>query len=185
MDRIMIGVVAGSARREAFSVKIAKAMAGMMPPEFEMRFLEIGNLPLFNQDYDDDGTTPAEWKAHRQAVKECDGYLFVTPEYNRSYTPAIKNALDIASRPFGQNVWGGKPGAVISTSPGKPGAFGANHHLRQVLAFLNVYTMQQPEVYLGGVDKILDAQGNITDDGTRKFLQAAADAFAAWVRRFV
>lgn len=114
-----------------------------------------------------------------------DGFLFVTPEYNRSMPAVLKNALDVASRPYGSNLWGGKPGAIISVSPGKPGAFGANHHLRQCMTFLNVYMMQQPEAYLGNVDGFFDENGAVKDAGTDQFLQSLADAFADWTGRFL
>jgi chromate reductase len=110
------------------------------------------------------------------------GFLFVTPEYKRSITAALKNALDIASRPFGQNVWNGKPGAIISVTPGKLGAFGANHHLRQPMVFLNILLLQQPEVYLGNVAKLFNERGEVIDQDTKDFLQTFAGAFARWVR---
>ena len=147
MAKVKIGIVVGSARRDSFSGQAARLLATMLPEHLEAHTLQIDQLPMFNQDYDDYGATPAAWQTFRQEVGEMAAYLFVTPEYNRSYPPLIKNALDIASRPYGQNAWAGKPGAVISVSPGKMGGFGANHHLRQVLSFLNVYVMQQPEVY--------------------------------------
>ena len=117
----------------------------------------------------------------RARVRAADGVLFVTPEYNRSVPGALKNALDVASRSYGQSAWNGKPGAVISASPGAIGGFGANHHLRQSLVFLNVPAMQQPEAYIGGADKLFDASGKLANDGTRKFLQQFIEAFANWV----
>lgn len=179
-----IGVIVGSLRRDSFSKAIAKNVASLMPEDFQAEMIEIGNLPIFNQDFDDDGETPESYKEFRQKIKEMDGFLFVTPEYNRSFPAVIKNALDVASRPYGQNVWGGKPGAIVSVSPGKLSAFGANHHLRQVLTFLNVYTMQQPEAYIGNVDTMLNPDGSVKEEGTVKFLQSIADAFADWVKRF-
>jgi chromate reductase len=112
-----------------------------------------------------------------------DGFLFVTPEYNRSIPSVLKNAIDVGSRPYGQSVWGGKPGAVISVSPGAIGGFGANHHLRQSLVFLDVPAMQQPEAYIGGAAQLFDAHGNITNETTREFLIKFMDAFAAWVAK--
>ena len=108
-----------------------------------------------------------------------------TPEYNRSVPPVLKNAIDVASRPYGQNLWDGKPGAIVSVSTGKISGFGANHHLRQSMAFLNVFMLQQPEAYVGNVDSILDSDGKISDEGSKKFLQSIADAFAQWVKKFV
>lgn len=184
MKKIRIGVVVGSLRKESFNRKVADNFMAMMPEDFDMIPVNI-DLPMFNQDYDDEGSTPKEWVAFRDEIASMDGFLFLTPEYNRSVPPVLKNALDIASRPYGQNQWDGKPGAIISASPGGQGAFGANHHLRQTLSFLNIYTMQQPEIYLAKVDAMLDEKGGIANDGTRAFLQSCADAFAAWVRRFI
>lgn len=184
MSKTRIGVLVGSLRKESFCKKTATFLSASMPEDFEMVPITIGNLAMFNQDFDDEGTTPAEWTKFRDEIKSLDGFLFVTPEYNRSYPPVLKNALDIASRPYGQNVWTGKPGAVVSVSPGKIGGFGANHHLRQCLTFLNVYVMQQPEAYVGNIADALDESGTITDPGTKKFLESIAGAFADWTRRF-
>ncbi|MGH7033065.1 MAG: NADPH-dependent FMN reductase, partial [Stellaceae bacterium] len=115
---------------------------------------------------------------------KADGVLFVTPEYNRSITGALKNAIDVGSRPYGKSAWNGKPGAVVSVSPGAIGAFGANHHVRQTLVFLNVPTMPQPEAYLGGADKLFDAEGKIANPGTRDFLANFLTAFDRWIERF-
>lgn len=182
---ITIGVFVGSLRRDSLSRKVAETFQSLMPEKYELKIIDISKLQIFNQDYDDDGATPKEWEAFRKEVKELDGFLFVTPEYNRSIPPVLKNALDIASRPYGQNVWSGKPGAILSVSPGNIGGFGANHHLRQVLSFLNVYTMQQPEAYLSNIMDSLDEQGNITSDKTIKYMQNIADAFTAWLDRFI
>lgn len=184
MAEIIIGVIVGSLRRESYCRQVARYVAAQMPPDFKMRLLELGDLPIFNQDFDDDGTTPEAWKIFRAQVAELDGFLFVTPEYNRSLPAVLKNALDVASRPYGQNLWGGKPGAIISASPGRPGAFGANHHLRQCMTFLNVYMMQQPECYLGGVDALLAEDGEVKGEGARRILGTFAEAFADWVNRF-
>jgi chromate reductase len=184
MEKIKIGVFTGSLRKESFCRKTAQAIGGMVGGPFEMRPMEIGNLAMFNQDYDDEGRTPPEWRRFREEVKDLEGFLFVTPEYNRSFPPVLKNALDIASRPYGQNVWSGKPGAVISVSPGKLGGFGANQHLRQTMGFLNIILMQQPEAYIGDAASLFDERGELTNQGTRDFLQKFADAFTAWVQRF-
>ena len=117
----------------------------------------------------------------RDKIRSSDAVLFVTPEYNRSVPGVLKNALDVGSRPYGKSVWNGKPGAVVSASPGAIGGFGANHHLRQSLVFLNVPAMQQPEAYLGGADKFFDADGKLTNDGTRDFLKKFMEAYADWV----
>jgi chromate reductase len=122
------------------------------------------------------------WEAMRAQVRSSDAVLFVTPEYNRSVPGVLKNAIDIASRPYGKSALEGKPGAVISASPGAIGGFGANHHLRQSLVFLNVPAMQQPEAYIGGVNKLFDkASGKLTDDDTRDFLRKYMQAFASWI----
>lgn len=184
MKNIKIGVLVGSVRRDSFTRKVAEIITAYMPEHFEMKMIEIGDLSLFNQDYDDDGATPAPWVRFRKEISEMDGFLFLTPEYNRSYPPVLKNALDIASRPYGQNVWSGKPGAVISVSPGKIGGFGANHHLRQVLSFLNIYIMQQPESYIGEVNSVWDENGTV-QERSAKFLQGIADSYAKWVGLFV
>lgn len=181
---VTIGVFVGSLRRDSFCKKVANTFQSLMPDKYEMKSIDISKLQMYNQDYDDDGNTPMEWEAFRKEVKELDGFLFVTPEYNRSIPPVLKNALDIASRPYGQNVWSGKPGAIFSVSPGNIGGFGANHHLRQVLSFLNIYTMQQPEVYLSNIMNSLDEQGNISNESTIKFLNDIANAFAAWLDKF-
>ena len=183
MNKILIGVVIGSARKNSYSRKIAAAVCDRMPGAFEMRMMDIENLPMYNQDYDDEGRTPPAWSGFREAVKSLDGVFLVTPEYNRSFPPLLKNALDVASRPYGQNAWNGKPGAIISVSPGKIGAFGANHHLRQVTAFLNIPLMQQPEAYIGEAAALFDERGTLTSEGTGKFLADYAAAFAAWVEK--
>lgn len=182
---IKIGVFVGSLRRDSFCKKVAETFNCLMPENYEMKIIDIGSLQMYNQDFDDDGTTPKEWETFRKAVKELDGFLFVTPEYNRSIPPVLKNALDIASRPYGQNVWSGKPGAIISVSPGNIGGFGANHHLRQVLSFLNVYTMQQPEAYLSSITDSIDEQGNISSDRTIQYMQTIANGFVDWLDKFI
>jgi chromate reductase, NAD(P)H dehydrogenase (quinone) len=146
----------------------------------KLDIVEIGQLPLYNEDLET-AAPPAPWTAFRQRVKAADAVLFVTPEYNRSVPAALKNALDVGSRPYGAGVWDKKPGAIVSGSPGAIGGFGANHHLRQSLVFLNVPTMQQPEAYLSRADKLFDEQGKLANDGTRKFLQDFMQAFAKWV----
>ena len=181
--KITIGVASGSARKESYSRKVAAFAASRLPGNFETRMLHIGNLPMYNQDYDDEGKTPPEWTAFREEIQSLDGFLFVTPEYNRSFPSLLKNALDIASRPYGKNVWSGKPGAVIGVSPGKMGAFGAVQHLRQVLSFLNILLLQQPEAYLGEASQFLDERGTVTNQGTAQFLETFAAAFASWVEK--
>ncbi len=175
-----VAVLVGSLRKESFNRKIARAMTTLAPESLKLEILEIGQLAFYNED-DDQGQPPAAWAAFRQRIKAADAVLFVTPEYNRSVPAVLKNALDIGSRPYGQSVWDGKPGAIVSVSPGAIGGFGANHHLRQSLVFLNVPTLQQPEAYIGGVTSLLDASGQLANDRTRALLVKFLDAFAGWV----
>ncbi len=180
MDSVRdVVVIVGSLRKDSINRKVAKALAELAPSALKLDIVEIGHLPLYNQD--GDANPPAVWTAFRERVKAADAVLFVTPEYNRSVPAPLKNALDVGSRPYGQSAWNGKPGAVVSASPGAIGGFGANHHLRQSLVFLNVPAMQQPEAYIGGADKLFDADGKLNNDGTRKFLQTFMQAFAAWI----
>jgi chromate reductase, NAD(P)H dehydrogenase (quinone) len=174
-----VAVIVGSLRKDSVNRKAALALSALAPSNLKLGIVEIGALSLYNQDLD--GIPPAPWVLFRQQIKVADAVLFVTPEYNRSVPGVLKNALDIASRPYGHSVWDGKPGAVISVSPGASGAFGANHHLRQSLVFLNVPTMQQPEAYIGHADTLFDASGNISNQATRDFLQKFVVEFAHWV----
>ena len=178
-----IGVIVGSLRAGSYNNSVAKAICCRLPDGLEPEFLAIGDLPLYNEDLDE-GAPPAAWVAFRERLAQQDAFLFLTPEYNRSMPAAIKNALDIGSRPYGSNLWAGKPAAVISVSIGAIGGFGANHALRQSLVFLDVYPMQQPEAYIGGAADVIGTDGTITDDGTCQFLQTIADAFAKWVLHF-
>lgn len=174
-----VAVFVGSLRKDSINRKLANALADLAPSSLKLGIVEIGQLPLYNQDAD--LNPPTAWTAFRERLKAADAVLFVTPEYNRSVPAALKNALDVGSRPYGQSAWNGKPGAIVSASPGAIGGFGANHHLRQSLVFLNVPAMQQPEAYIGGADKLFDASGKLVNDGTRKFLQGFMQAFAAWI----
>jgi chromate reductase len=174
-----VSVLVGSIRKDSINRKVAKALAEVAGPSLELDIVEIKQLPLY--DPDADAKPPAEWTAFRDRVKASEAVLFVTPEHNRSVPAALKNALDIGSRPYGQSIWNGKPGAIVSASPGGIGGFGANHHLRQSLVFLNVPAMQQPEAYIGGADKLFDASGNLVNEGTRKFLRDFMQAFATWI----
>ncbi|AEC02755.1 NADPH-dependent FMN reductase [Parasphaerochaeta coccoides] len=171
MSKIKVGIVIGSLRKDSFSGKIANVLAKFFPQDYEVSRIDISNLPVFDQDYDDTGTVPASWERLRKDVAAQDAFLFVTPEHNRSFPAALKNVLDIASRPWGKNLWDGKPTAIVSVTPGRLGAFGANHHLRQVLAFLNMQTLQQPEAYVGDVAGMFDDKGAFIDAKTEKLLQ--------------
>ena len=176
---LKVAVLIGSLRRESYNRRMALALQAMAQGTLDLQLIGIGALPLYNQDLD--ATPPVEWTVFRDAVKACDALLFVTPEYNRSVPGVLKNALDIGSRPYGHSVWGGKPGAVISVSPGAIGGFGANHHLRQSLVFLDVQTLAKPEAYLGSAATLFDAEGRIANEGTRGFMQKFLDALAAWI----
>ncbi len=176
-----LGIIVGSLRRESFSRKIAENIARLLPGSVTVEWISI-DLPMYNQDLEDDGVSPESWIDFRAKLKECDAYLFVTPEYNRSIPPVMKNALDIGSRPYGQNAWGGKKGAVVSVSPGAIGGFGANHALRQAVVFLDIIMLQQPEMYIGGVAKLLDKDGNV-NEGTSAFLKKFAEQFTKFIEK--
>jgi chromate reductase, NAD(P)H dehydrogenase (quinone) len=178
-----IAVFVGSLRKESFNRKMANVLMTLAPESLTLEIIEIGGLPLYNQDYDDEGNPLSAWTEFRQRVKPFDGVLFITPEYNRSVPAVLKNALDVGSRPYGHSIWAGKPGAVVSVSPGSIGGFGANHHLRQSLVFLDIPAMQQPETYIGGAAHLFDGKGNIANEATRDFLVKFMDAFASWIAK--
>lgn len=175
-----VAVLVGSLRKESINRKVARALAELAPASVKLGIVEIGELALYNEDIDTD--PPAAYKAFRDKVRASDAVLFVTPEYNRSVPGVLKNAIDVGSRPYGQSVFSKKPGAVISVSPGAVGGFGANHHLRQSLVFLDVPCMQQPEAYVGGAATLFDEHGKLSEK-TRPFLQSFIDSYAAWVAR--
>ena len=174
-----VAVLVGSLRKDSFNRKMAHVLAALAPASLKLEIVEISELSLYNQDLDP--TPPASWVTFRGRINAADAVLFVTPEYNRSVPGVLKNAIDVGSRPYGHSVWSGKPGAVMSVSPGVIGGFGANHHLRQSLVFLNVPAMPQPEAYIGGAADLFDAEGKLKNDSTRAFLQKFLDAFAAWI----
>ncbi|HEY0435900.1 MAG TPA: NAD(P)H-dependent oxidoreductase [Phenylobacterium sp.] len=176
-----IAVIVGSLRKESFTRKLAHAIAAVAPADLRFDFVEIGQLQHFNQDLE--ATPTAEWTAFRERVKAADAVLFVTPEYNRSVPGVLKNALDVGSRPYGASVWNGKPAAVVSNSPGAIGGFGAYHHLRQSLVFLNMPTVNQPETYVGHVATLFDEKGELMNDATREFLTGFAKTFADHIER--
>jgi chromate reductase len=179
MQQKRIAVIVGSLRKESLNRKMAKALAALAPESLRLEIIEIGNLPLYDQDLDDN--PPIAWTDFRDSLMRFDGILFVTPEYNRSVPGVLKNAIDVGSRPYGKSVWNGKPGAVMSVSPGAIGGFGANHHLRQSLVFLNVPTMQQPEAYIGNAANLFDGSGNFANDSIKEFAAKYIHAFASWV----
>ena len=183
MNTNHVAVVVGSLRHESFTRKYANALIDAAPETLQMEIVEIGDLPLYDQDLDDEGRPPAAWTAFRDRVRPLQAVLFATPEYNRSIPGVLKNAIDVGSRPYGKSVWSGKPCAVLSVSPGAIGAFGANHHLRQCLVFLDMPVLQQPEAYVGGADKSLGPDGKVAKAETREFLDKFIRAFAAFVER--
>ncbi|HEY2419988.1 MAG TPA: NAD(P)H-dependent oxidoreductase [Neobacillus sp.] len=183
MEKKRVAVLVGSLRKESFSRKIAMNLMELAPESFEMEEVVIGDLNMYNQDFDDEDNVPSSWTTFREAMPKFDAVLFVTPEYNRSVPAVLKNALDVGSRPYGKSVWDGKPCAIVSVSPGGLSAFGANHHLRQSLVFLNMPAMQQPEAYIGNVTSLLDDSGTLTNEGTRGFLKKFMDSFGTWAEK--
>ena len=181
MPSFKVAVIVGSLRRGSFTRRLAIALTRLAPATLSFETVEIGDLALYDQDFDSDGAPPAAWTAFRQKVAATDAVLFLTPEYNRSVPGALKNALDVGSRPYGKSVWNAKPAAVVSCSPGAMGGFGANHHLRQSLVFLNMPVLQQPEAYVGHVGELVADDFSITNPGSKTFLQGLMTAFAAWI----
>jgi chromate reductase len=176
-----VAVLIGSLRKESFTRKTVRALQEVAPAGLKLEIVEIGHLPFYNEDLEAD--PPAPWVEFRIRIRPVDAVLFASPEYNRSVPAALKNAIDVGSRPYGSSVYSGKPAAVLTVSPGVIGGFGANHHLRQSLVFLDMPVLQQPESYLGGVAKWFDAEGRLTDQSARDFLTKFAAAFAAWIDR--
>lgn len=180
-----IAVLVGSLRKESWNRKLALALIKLAPASLALEIVEIGALPLYNQDPDDTGHPHKEWTAFREKMKTFDGVLFVTPEYNRSVSAALKNAIDVGSRPYGKSVWDGKPGAIVSASIGAIAGFGANHHLRQSFVFLNIPCMQQPEAYVGDVAHFFDASNNIANEESKEFLVKYMQAYEKWVNKIL
>ncbi len=183
MSKKKIAVLVGSLRKDSYNKKLALDAIKHQPETFEMEIVEIGNLPHYNEDLDNDNP-PAEWVEFRKKIKDADGYLFFTPEYNRSISGVLKNAIDVGSRPYGQNNWGGKPGAVVSSSISALGGEAANHVLRQPMVFVDVYMMQQPEAYIGNTMTLFNEQGEVASPETRQFFDSWLKAFEAWVHKF-
>ena len=179
-DQNRIAIIVGSIRKGSLNRKIARAVCGAVPRSLQCRMIEIADLPLYDPDIDDQ--PPAAWTRFRQEVAQSDGVLFVTPEYNRSIPAALKNAIDVGSRPYGKSAFAKKPAAIITASPGALGGFGCNHHLRQCCVFLDMPVMQQPEAYLGQInDKQFAEDGSVTDESLAKLLGSLGQAFAGWV----
>lgn len=182
MSNYKIAVIVGSLRKDSFNRKLADAIVKLAPPEFAFKPVRISDLPLYNQD--DDANQAESVKRMKNEIKEADGLLFVTAEYNRSIPGVLKNAIDHASRPYGQNVWAGKPAGILGVSIGVIGTAMAQQHLRNVLVFLDVPTLAQPEVFLQAKEGLFDESGNIGAD-SKQFLQNWMDKYAAWVKKHV
>jgi chromate reductase len=183
MNQMKIAVFVGSLRMDSFNRRLARAVEKLAPAEFAFKHVQINDLPLYSQDFD--AAYPAVATRLKKDVESVDALLFVTPEYNRSVPGVLKNAIDIASRPWGTNSFAGKPGAVIGTSIGSTGSALAQQHLRNILAYLDVPMLAQPEVFVHFKDELIADDGTVSNDGTRKFLQSFVDNYVAWVRRFV
>ena len=181
MNRFKVGYLIGSLSSSSINRLLARALVRLAPTELELTEISIRELPLYNRDQDND--YPAVARAFKDAVAAVDAVLFVTPEYNRSVPGVLKNAIDIASRPYGKSAWSGKPAAVMSVSPGAIGGFGANHHLRQSLVFLNMPALTQPEAYVGGAGDMFDEGGGFKKPDTKQFVEKFMTAFAAWIER--
>ena len=179
MSKTKVAVFVGSLRKDSINRKLAKAIEKLMPAGVEFDYVEIGDLPLYNQDYDSD--YPAPYRRLKQQIESADALLFVTPEYNRSVPGVLKNAIDIASRPWGKNSFAGKPAAVAGASIGPISTAIAQQHVRGSLAFLDAPTLAQPEVFIHFKEGMFDDDGNIGPDDTRKFLQGFADKYVAWI----
>lgn len=176
-----IAVLIGSLRKESITLKTAKALISLAPKSLTFEILDISRLQHYNQDLED--SPPVAWTDFREHLSGFDGVLFVTPEYNRSVPGVLKNAIDVGSRPSGKSAWKRKPAAVVSVAPGNLSGFGANHHLRQSLVYLDMPAMQQPEAYIGGAAKLFDEKGKLINESTRDFMTKFMEAFALWVAK--
>lgn len=174
-----VATLVGSLRRDSLSRKVAEVLHDLAPAGLDPHFVEIGTLPLYNFDLEAD--PPLEWRRFRDEIRAADAVLFVTPEYNRSVPGVLKNAIDVGSRPKETSAWAGRPAGIVSVSPGAIGAFGANHHLRQSLVFLDMPAMQQPEAYVGHAATLFSDDGALVSDSTRDFLAGFMAAFAGWI----
>lgn len=176
---ITIAAFSGSLRRESYTTKLLKAFKQLAPNNVNVNIIDISQLPLLNQDMEAD--LPQTVQALHADIDAADAILLATPEYNRSYSPVLKNALDWGSRPEGQNKWKGKPVAVVGCTPYKLGAFGAINHLRQVLMYLDMPALQQPEFYLGGAEDKFNDKGELTDEETKEMINGMWTAFVKWI----
>lgn len=179
MNKKRIAVIVGSLRKESYNRKMAKNLITLAPESLDLEIVEIGHLSMYNQDFDEN--PPADWVAFRDQIRSFDGVLFVSPEYNRSVPGVLKNAIDVGSRPYGKSAWDGKPAGIVTVSIGDVGGFGANHHLRQMLTFLNMPALQQPEMYIGHGAGLFDEMDALKSEKTRDFAKAFIEKFAAWV----
>ena len=180
MDRYKTAILVGSLRKDSINLKVAKSLCAMAHERLNCDIVEIGDLPLYNQEYD--GNSPPEYERFRDEIRAADGVLFVTPEYNRGVPGVLKNAIDVGSRPYGKSVWNQKPAAIVTASPGSIGGFGANHQVRQACVFLNMPVMQHPEAYLGKVnDDSFDADGCLKDGPLKDIVVKLSKAFGDWV----
>ena len=180
---IKILAFSGSLRKASFTTKLVEAFKEAAPQNIKVEIFQIGNLPFINEDLEN--KLPKTVKDLKKVVESADAFLFATPEYNRSYSPVLKNAIDWGSRPEGKNSWDKKPAAVIGCSPYTLGAFGAVNHLRQVSLYVNTYIMQQPEFYLSEVSKAMDSEGRITDKETQKRITGFWTEYEAWLKNFI
>jgi chromate reductase, NAD(P)H dehydrogenase (quinone) len=181
MPERKVAVVVGSLRKGSYNRKMALAMEKLAPAGLQLDIVEIRDLALYDEDLE--AAPPQPWIDFREQVRARDAVIFVTPEYNRSVPGGLKNAIDVGSRPYGHSVWSKKPVAVVSVSPGGIGGFGANHHLRQSLVFLDMPVLQQPEAYIAGAATLFAEDGTIANEGTRKFITGLLAAFAAWIEK--
>lgn len=175
-----IAILVGSLRKGSFSRRLGDALVKLAPDTLTFKYVEIGDLPYYNEDLENE-TPPAAWTTFRDAIAPVDGVLFITPEYNRSIPAVLKNAVDVGSRPYAAGVLNGKPAAIAAQTPGTMGAFGAAHHLRQMLVALGMPTMAHPELYIAKTHELVTEDGNVTNEGTEAFLKSFVDALAVWV----
>lgn len=181
MAKKNIALIVGSLRKDSYNRKVAHELMRLAPDELDLNIVEIGDLPLYNEDLE--AETPQAWSDFRHAMNESDGVIFISPEYNRSMSGALKNAIDVGSRPYGQSVWKGLPGAVMTVSQSAIGGFGANHNIRQSVVFLDVAMMPAPEVYIGQIQNLINEDGRLVED-TAQFLTTVLNTYRDWVHKF-
>lgn len=181
-NKYQIGVIVGSLRADSYNKQVATALVKLFPSEFDFRFIDIGNLPLYNQDADQQ--VPANVAAFKSEINQCDGIIFVTPEYNRSIPGVLKNALDQGSRPWGNNSWNNKPAGILGVSIGNISTAIAQQHLRNVLSFLNMPTLNQPECFLKWFDGMVEQDGHFAEK-SKEFIQGWVDAYAQLIKHHV